>query len=211
MKNEKMKEILDFFRNNKKKTCIGAGAGVAVIAVCVAVGITLGNGAKMTASNTGTQTQTETTTETADTVPEVTQLITEYYNAAAAGDMDTINSIVNTYDQETQIYLQKMSEHIEAYQNVVCYTKTGPVDGSYLVYAYYEIKFNDLETAVPGISPYLVYPREDGSLYIYEGDVEDSVNQYLEDISAQDDVIDLMNRVQVVFNEAVMQDDTLNN
>ena len=33
----------------------------------------------------------------------------------------------------------------------------------------------------------------------------------LEDISAQDDVIDLMNRVQVVFNEAVMQDDTLNN
>ena len=186
MKNEKMKEILDFFRNNKKKTCIGAGAGVAVIAVCVAVGITLGNGAKTTASNTGTQTQTETTTETAETettlqmpleentVPEVTQLITEYYNAAAAGDMDTINSIVNTYDQETQIYLQKMSEHIEAYQNVVCYTKTGPVDGSYLVYAYYEIKFNDLETAVPGISPYLVYPREDGSLYIYEGDVEDS-------------------------------------
>lgn len=223
MKNEKMKEILDFFRNNKKKTCIGAGAGVAVIAVCVAVGITLGNGAKTTASNAGTQTQTETTTETAETetttqmpleentVPEVTQLITEYYNAAAAGDMDTINSIVNTYDQETQIYLQKMSEHIEAYQNVVCYTKTGPVDGSYLVYAYYEIKFNDLETAVPGISPYLVYPREDGSLYIYEGDVDDSVNQYLEDISAQDDVIDLMNRVQVVFNEAVMQDDTLNN
>ena len=105
MKNEKMKEILDFFRNNKKKTCIGAGAGVAVIAVCVAVGITLGNGAKTTASNTGTQTQTETTTETAETettlqmpleentVPEVTQLITEYYNAAAAGDMDTINSI----------------------------------------------------------------------------------------------------------------------
>ena len=39
MKNEKMKEILDFFRNNKKKTCIGAGAGVAVIAVCVAVGM----------------------------------------------------------------------------------------------------------------------------------------------------------------------------
>ena len=52
MKNEKMKEILDFFRNNKKKTCIGAGAGVAVIAVCVAVGITLGNGAKTTAWNT---------------------------------------------------------------------------------------------------------------------------------------------------------------
>ena len=37
-------------------------------------------------------------------------MITEYYNAAAAGDMDTINSIVNTYDQETQIYLQKMSD-----------------------------------------------------------------------------------------------------
>lgn len=126
MKNEKMKEILDFFRNNKKKTCIGAGAGVAVIAVCVAVGITLGNGAKTTASNTGTQTQTETATETAETettlqmpleentVPEVTQLITEYYNAAAAGDMDTINSIVNTYDRDADL----SAEDERAYRSV---------------------------------------------------------------------------------------------
>ena len=52
-----------------------------------------------------------------------------------------------------------------------------------------------------------VFPHTGSHIDVYKR----QVNQYLEDISAQDDVIDLMNRVQVVFNEAVMQDDTLNN
>ena len=96
---------------------------LAVLAAVLMASAVLGGCAqKAPETETQTQTQTETTTETAETettlqmpleentVPEVTQLITEYYNAAAAGDMDTINSIVNTYDQETQIYLQKMSD-----------------------------------------------------------------------------------------------------
>ena len=76
-------------------------------------------------------------------VPEVNELLQQYYQAAADGDMDTLNTLVNTYDEDTQIYLEKMSGHIEYYQNVACYTKPGPVDGSYIVYAYYEVKFKD--------------------------------------------------------------------
>lgn len=222
----KKKNILEFFQKNKKQTLIGGGVAVVVIAAAVSIGIFVGRGTKPTSAGdaqTETQTASEETsanteTEKADivpleenAVPEVNELLQQYYQAAADGDMDTLNALVNTYDEDTQIYLEKMSGHIEYYQNVACYTKPGPVDGSYIVYAYYEVKFKDLDTAVPGISPYLVYPKEDGSLYIYEGDVDEAVNAYVEEVSAQDDVIDLMNRVQVVFNEAVMQDDNLNN
>lgn len=223
---EKKNSFLEFFRKNKKQTLIGGGAAVVVIAAAVSIGILAGRGTKpASAGNTQTGAQTASVvtasgqeTETADivpleenAVPEVNELLQQYYQAAADGDMDTLNALVNTYDEDTQIYLEKMSGHIEYYQNIVCYTKPGPLEGSYIVYAYYEVKFKDLETAVPGISPYLVYPKEDGSLFIYEGDVDENVNAYVEEVSAQDDVIDLMNRVQVIFNEAVMQDDNLNN
>lgn len=222
---EKKQKFLEFFQKNKKQTLIGGGAAVIVIAAAVGIGIFVGKGTKPASAGnvqTGTQTVSEETASGTDTaaevvaleenaVPEVNELLQRYYQAAADGDMGTLNAIVNTYDEETQIYLEKMSGHIEHYQNIVCYTKPGPADGSYIVYAYYEVKFKDLDTAVPGISPYLVYPREDGSLYIYEGDVDEKVNAYVEEVSAQDDVIDLMNRVQVVFNEAVMQDENLNN
>lgn len=222
---EKKQKFLEFFQKNKKQTLIGGGAAVIVIAAAVGIGIFVGKGTKPASAGnvqTGTQTVSEETASGTDTaaevvaleenaVPEVNELLQRYYQAAADGDMETLNAIVNTYDEDTQIYLEKMSGHIEHYQNIVCYTKPGPADGSYIVYAYYEVKFKDLDTAVPGISPYLVYPREDGSLYIYEGDVDEKVNAYVEEVSAQDDVIDLMNRVQVVFNEAVMQDENLNN
>lgn len=222
----KKNNFLEFFQKNKKQTLIGGGVAVVIIAAAVSIGIFAGRGAKPASAGdaqTGTQAvsgETAANTETEKTdivpleenaVPEVNELLQQYYQAAADGDMDTLNTLVNTYDEDTQIYLEKMSGHVEYYQNVACYTKPGPVDGSYIVYAYYEVKFKDLDTAVPGISPYLVYPKEDGSLYIYEGDVDESVNAYVEEVSAQDDVIDLMNRVQVVFNEAVMQDDNLNN
>lgn len=222
----KKNNFLEFFQKNKKQTLIGGGVAVVVIAAAVSIGIFVGRGAKPASAGdaqTGTQTVSGETAANAETekadivpleenaVPEVNELLQQYYQAAADGDMDTLNTLVNTYDEDTQIYLEKMSGHIEYYQNVACYTKPGPVDGSYIVYAYYEVKFKDLDTAVPGISPYLVYPKEDGSLYIYEGDVDEAVNAYVEEVSAQDDVIDLMNRVQVVFNEAVMQDDNLNN
>lgn len=222
----KKNNFLEFFQKNKKQTLIGGGVAVVIIAAAVSIGIFAGRGAKPASAGDaqiGTQAvsgETAANTETEKTdivpleenaVPEVNELLQQYYQAAADGDMDTLNRLVNTYDEDTQIYLEKMSGHIEYYQNVACYTKPGPVDGSYIVYAYYEVKFKDLDTAVPGISPYLVYPKEDGSLYIYEGDVDESVNAYVEEVSAQDDVIDLMNRVQVVFNEAVMQDDNLNN
>lgn len=222
---EKKKNFLEFFQKNKKQTLIGGGVAVVVIVAAVGIGIFVGRGSKPASAEnvqTGTQAVSEETASGTDTaaevvkleenaVPEINELLQRYYQAAADGDMDTLNAIVNTYDEDTQIYLQKMSGHIEHYQNIVCYTKPGPVEGSYIVYAYYEVKFKDLDTAVPGISPYLVYPKEDGSLYIYEGDVDENVNAYVEEVSAQDDVIDLMNRVQVVFNEAVMQDENLNN
>lgn len=218
---KKTKQMVQFLKENK---AVVIGIAVAVILmIAIIIGVFAGKGAQQTSTDPGQETEslTESTgaegTETAeipleeDAYPQVNALMEEYYQAATDGDIEKIRTLVDSADEETLIYQQKRSAYIEAYQNLKCYTKNGPTDGSYVVYVYYEVKFKDMDTLVPGVSPYLVYTREDGSCYIHEGEVDESVNLYLEDISTQDDVVDLMNRVQVQFNEAVVADEALNN
>ena len=146
-----------------------------------------------------------------DAYPQINALMKEYYQAATDGDIEKIRMLTDSVDEETLIYQQKRSAYIEEYRELKCYTKAGPVENSFVVYVYYEVKFKDMDTLVPGISPYLVYTREDGSCYIQEGEVDEGENLYLEEISAQNDVVDLMNRVQVKFNEVVLENKELNN
>ncbi len=226
-KGEKGMEVLRFLQENKKKV-IGAAAAVVVL-IAVLVGTLVGSGARETslgisaetetendaAGQEGSETPEENTAESTSVAleenayPKIIALIEAYYQAAADGDAETLQTLTEAMSEDMLIYLQKRSTYIEDYRDLTCYTKAGPVADSFVVYASYEVKFREVDTLVPGISPFLVYPRGDGSYYIYEGEVDEAVNAYLEEVSAQDDVVDLMNLVQVKFNEAVSADEDL--
>lgn len=218
-KKQKEASFLQFLEENRRVAVVIGVVAAAVIAAAVAIGIFVGKGARPASSGVAQETvsQTPETGETLavpleeDAYPQVNALMEEYYQAAASGDMDKIRSLVRTYDQETLINLEKLSAYIDEYRSLKCYTKAGYAENSYVVYVYYETKFSDLDEPVPGISPYLVYADGESGFYIYEGEVDESTNLYLEEVSAQDDVVDLMNRVQVAFNEAVVADENLNN
>lgn len=221
-KPEKKTEQAAQFLKEHKAAMIGI-AVAAILVIAVIIGVFAGKSARQASSDpvaeaeSQTQTAGQEETETKevaleeDAYPQINALIQEYYQAATDGDVEKLRSLTDFVDEETLIYQEKRSAYIEAYQNLKCYTKAGPEEGSYVVYVYYEVKFKDMETLVPGVSPYLVYTREDGSCYIHEGEVDEEVNLYLEEISTQDDVVDLMNRVQVKFNETVVEDEELNN
>ena len=119
----------------------------------------------------------------------------------ADGDMDTLLSISTGLDDKEQIKIVKKSEYVENYPTVTCYTKQGPIADSYIVYAYYEVKLVDYETLTPGMNALYVCKKEDGSYYINGETQSDEIIEYCEMISAQDDVVDLVNTVQVKYNE----------
>ncbi len=222
-KPEKDKETSAYFI--KKYGMVLIGVVVAAILVgAIIIGVMTGRGAQQASLDPGQETTegrtaAQESTQTAETMqalleedayPQINALMQEYFQAATVGDTDKIRSLVESIDEEKLIYQEKRSAYIDSYQNLKCYTKKGPEDGSYAVYVSYDAKFKDMDALVPGVSPFLVYAREDGSYYIYEGELDDAVNQYLEEISEQDDVVDLMNRIQVRFNEIVMADEHLN-
>lgn len=202
----------DLIMENKKITAI---AGV-IIAVCIIVMIIVGKGLGKPTATTETAVNTVSGSEVAEepleenAYPEVNDLVNKYYVALADGDMDTVVACRNYTEDTERIRLQKKSEYIDQYENIICYTKKGLLENTYLAYVYYEVKFKDIDTLAPALNTLYICPNESGELYIYEGEIDDNVSEYLKALSTQDDVLDLFNRVQVSYNEAIEKDENLN-
>ena len=141
--------------------------------------------------------------------PAVNTLISNYYEALANGDIDTVVSINAFLDDMEKIRIQEMSKYIDSYPELTIYTKTGPVENSYLVFVYSKLKFTEYDRLVPGMEAFYVCTDENGNCYINEGEENSIVTNYIRDISLQDDVVDLNNRITVEYNELLETDDEL--
>jgi len=214
------KDIGGLIKENRNIT-IAIVIFVALVIVAIVISTTLGAKSPSTEAVAVAETTAAASTEeeTTLTVPdeplqenaivEVNELVKKYYQAMADGDMDTLLSIATGLDEKEQIKIVKKSEYVENYPTVICYTKQGPITDSYIVYAYYEVKLVDFETLTPGMNALYVCKNEDGSFFINGETQSDEVIEYCEMISAQDDVVDLVNTVQVKYNEIKSTDKEL--
>ncbi len=139
-------------------------------------------------------------------VAAVNELMNSYYAALEDADIEKLEQLVNYISEVDKLGIQKKSKYIDKYNNIVCYTKKGPVEDSYIVFAYQDVKFYDYDTLVPSLSTFVVYKNEEGSYYIYEGELDDNVFQYFDALSTQDDVKNLCKTVEAKYNEAIGSD-----
>ncbi len=145
-----------------------------------------------------------------DAYPKVNELISKYYEARTNGDVETI-AVLNPFIKETEkIRIQETSKYIETYQDLKVYTKAGIVEDTFLAYVYSKIKFDEYEQAIPGMEAYYVCPDENGNYYINEGEDNKVITDYIKELSLQDDVIELNNKIAVEFNELLEIDDEVN-
>ncbi len=199
-----------------KKIFIPAAALVLVLlAVCIAIFSGKKTGDKEGAEEAQAQKETAEVTPAAEVplgenaVAPINEMMERYYKALADYDEETLRQI-NLYLKDSDaLTIKKKSDYIERYDNIICYTKPGMVENSYLVYVYNEAKFYDIETAAPALNTYVVYQNEQGGYYIYEGDIDANEFNYLQELCAQDDIENLCNTVQAKYNEAVAEDEKL--
>lgn len=144
-----------------------------------------------------------------DAYPEINSLIRSYYDALAEGNVEAVEALNSYVDDTEKIRISEISKYIEGYPTIEVYTKKGPAENSFLVYAYSHVKFFDYDNTVPGMQTFYICQKEDGSYYINEGEEDDSVLEYIRTISLQDDVIDLNNKVNVEYNDLCASDSAL--
>ena len=141
-----------------------------------------------------------------DAYPEVNELVKQYFQALVDGDIETLHKIKNHTDEEEELKIVKKSEFIESYPVLTVYTKKGPEEGSYVAYVHYEVKFYDYETTAPGLNTLYICTDENGKHYINSGELDETVVEYLKDVSLQNEVLDLFNTVQVAYNDVKTND-----
>ena len=138
--------------------------------------------------------------------PAVNAVIADYYDALEEGNAEAA-LLINSYLSESeQMYIVEMGEFIDRFTTIEVYTKPGPVENSYLAYVYYEVKFVGSDVVGPGMNAYYICCNEEGKYYINEGTESEEVTAYIEEMSTQDDVVELNNRVSVEFNELITND-----
>lgn len=146
---------------------------------------------------------------TENTIPEIQQLIDTYYGAYAIGDIETIKTITNYLDETEGLRIQAMSEYVEDYPVKTIYTRPGPVQDSFLAYVHFKMKLTNFEDMVSGMETFYICKKADGSYYLNEGEVSEEELKFIEKVAAQEDVVELYNRVNVECSDTLKANEEL--
>lgn len=213
----------DSFRNDKSSlvTFLADNKNVvmpAVLVLCVLVIAliatnanrgTAESGAAVNASASGSTYEIPETGMEENAYPEVNDLINRYYSAYAEGDIATIETLSSGLSDTAKLRMEEVAKHIESFPTLDVYTKPGPVENSYVAYVSEEMKFNDYEQPVPGMETLYLCTNEEGNLYVNAGEENESINDYIKQISLEPDVIDLNNKIATEYNNMIEGDKAL--
>lgn len=133
--------------------------------------------------------------------PAVNELVAAYFQAMQDNDIETLRTLKNYVDDVETAKVNAKYQYVEGYDNITCYTKIGPIANSYIVYVCYDVKLRNWEIIAPSLQTLFVCTNDEGNLYIYVGDFDDNVANYIAAISSQEDVYDLWQKVQTEYKE----------
>lgn len=150
-----------------------------------------------------------------DAVFEIHKLMEWFFQAKLDCDIETLQQIVNPSDwyHADRLYEERYGREesglleIESYQVESCYSKKGLTEGTYLVWTSVEVKYVNAETPAPAL--YRMYVCRDGDRYYINYDVSEEEAAYCEEVSAMEDVQELVASVNQRFQEVWDQDEQL--
>jgi len=146
-----------------------------------------------------------------DGYPEITAFIQDYYEAKINCDMGKLKGMsTNPSAVITKNNLQSLTEGIEEYNNIKCYTKKSMIEGAYIVYAFHEIKFIGIDTPAPALSSIYLVTDEKGKLKIYDNEMDEELRTYYIARKEDSDVKELIEMTNEMSKEAKAKDKDLN-
>lgn len=137
---------------------------------------------------------------------EMYTLVASYYNATALGDIETLKGLYDVLPENNALKIEETAQYLDHYTTLEIYTKKGLTEDSYIVCAFYRLLFMNHEEEFPGYETLYVCRNEQGELYIKnEGNFSEEESQYIQAVAKQDDVIEFNNRVNMEYNDLLME------
>lgn len=132
-------------------------------------------------------------------------LIRSYFDALAGGDMETLQSVCDTVSEEDLLRYQETGNYIDHYPSMEIYDKPGLGEGETIAFVYYKLVFTGHEEEWPGFQAFYVCTAEDGTLYLNMSSLSEETENYILEVSAQEDVVEFQNRVQAEYDAFLEQ------
>lgn len=198
-------------RDRKKKPKIRIDMIIAaVLALVIVVGVVT---LIVHFVNKSSSKQSKTTVENPlkdEMYPEISDVVKNYLNAFLIEDDNRRAEIIaqyvgNLYD----INSVKQKTYISSYSEIECYTKKGPYDNTYIVYAYYQMNLKNINTPAPTITRlYVVRDTKTGKVYI-QNDSGKDIQKYMNQVTKDADVQQLLKDTEKEFEAAKKSDPQL--
>jgi len=185
---------------------------IAAVAVTVTLALNAGNSREVEPEETlavATEESTEVVLEpVSKEVPlvlnedsTITTLITTFYNGLALGDSESLLAVCDEIPEDDLLYFMEAANYIESYPMIEIYSKPGPEEGSTIAYVYYKVAFMNQPEPLPGYKAYYICTNEQGERYIRFGENSEEVNEYIKNVSEQDDVVEVNTRIDVEYQQ----------
>lgn len=147
-------------------------------------------------------------------VPEVVDLLNQYFTAKQNADAATIYRLFGWTEEigidGLQRQLQYDARYTEGYRNIVCYTKPGETEGTYLVCVSYDLKFKNSLTLAPGFQWSYVRPGTDGTLHLtVDDELSPSEKAYVDEALQADEIVLLRIEIYAKLRAALESDASL--
>jgi len=142
--------------------------------------------------------------------PEIKTLIKDYYEAKLNCDLKALQNIFSDKKNiETKKQLEEDVLYVEDYQAIKSYSKKSYVDGEFIVYAYYEIKFLNIKTPAPAVKRFYIVTNEVGEKKIFSGVFDNITSAYYYDRDNDADVKKLIKATNKKGEKAKKSDEFL--
>lgn len=196
-------------------------AGVLTIILIIVLAVTAVKGSKENGGETKAKTEEQgTTAYEVNKNKEMNTLIQSYYDAYAAGEVDKLAALAVPVSDMEKSYIQMMSQYVDSYSNLTCYTKKGLDKTSYLVSVTFDMKFAGIEGALPGLDFFYVKTNEEGKLSIdnlyssfnaqmNEQQTDEKITARIEEFQKEEDVKTLQSEFQDKYTKVIEADANL--
>ena len=144
-----------------------------------------------------------------DAYDEINRLALVYFHGLSTGDIPMVEEAVDVLTEEEIKTIEKKKDYIESYNDITCYTKKGPEEDSFVVFASYEMKIYNIETPAPGIMALYVTKGADGEYRIFNGKASEELTSYVLELAAGEDVAAVIADVDARYNQLIEEDEEL--
>lgn len=144
-----------------------------------------------------------------DSDPATLDLITQYLKAKLEPNIEVLTPLVNDISLIDIEIMERETSIIESYDDVTTYIVDSPKEGTSIVYVDYNIKFHGIETSAPAATRFVVVKEADKTPYIYNGEIEDDINTFINEFEETNTYKDFVDNVNTKLLTALEQDTAL--